>query len=58
MDRFHHNRAHGGVGLAGMRERIHELGGELEMDSDGDGTQILVKMPRSERKSALGVSAD
>ncbi len=41
-----------------MRERIHELGGELEMDSDGDGTQILVKMPRSERKSALGVSAD
>jgi signal transduction histidine kinase len=58
MDRFHHNRAHGGVGLAGMRERIHELGGRLEMDSDGDGTQILVKMPRSERKSALGISAD
>ncbi len=24
----------------GMRERIHELGGQLEMDSDGHGTQV------------------
>jgi two-component system, NarL family, sensor kinase len=57
MDRFLQNRAHGGVGLAGMRERIHELGGRLEMDSDHQGTQILVKIPRSERRS-IRVSAD
>ena len=58
LERFRQNRAHGGVGLAGMRERIHELGGHLEMDSDGDGTQILVRMPRSERKNVLEASAD
>jgi signal transduction histidine kinase len=58
LDRFRRNRAHGGVGLAGMRERIHELGGRLEMDSDSHGTQILVKIPRSERRNVLEVSAD
>jgi signal transduction histidine kinase len=55
---FRHNRTHGGVGLAGMRERIHELGGQLEMESNGDGTQILVRMPRSKRRRVLEVSAD
>jgi len=58
LERFHQNRAHGGVGLAGMRERIHELGGQLEMDSDGHGTQVLAKMPRSKQKQVLGASAD
>lgn len=50
LGRFRRNRAHGGVGLAGMRERIHELGGRLEMDSDGYGTQVIATLPRSERK--------
>ena len=58
LDRFRRNRAHGGVGLAGMRERIHELGGQLQMDSDSDGTQIVVRMPRWERRTVLEVSAD
>jgi two-component system NarL family sensor kinase len=58
LDRFHRNQAGGGVGLAGMRERIHELGGQLEMDCDGQGTQVLAKMPRSERRTILEVSAD
>ena len=57
LNRFRQNRAHGGVGLAGMRERINELGGHLEMDSDGHGTQVLVIMPRGERHEAAKISA-
>jgi signal transduction histidine kinase len=52
LDRFRSKRAHGGVGLAGMRERIHELGGRLEMDSDGNGTQVLATMPRAQPKDS------
>ena len=33
-----------------MRERIHELGGELEMDSDSNGTQVVATMPRTQPK--------
>jgi signal transduction histidine kinase len=52
LARFRSHGAHGGVGLAGMRERIHELGGQLEMDSDSHGTQVVATLPRSERKSS------
>lgn len=36
-----------GVGLAGMRERIHELGGKFAVSSNGDGTTILASIPLS-----------
>ena len=52
LDRFRSKRAHGGVGLAGMRERIHELGGRLDMDSDGNGTQVVASMPRLQPKNS------
>jgi signal transduction histidine kinase len=52
LDLFRSQRAHGGVGLAGMRERIHELGGRLEMDSDGNGTQVVATMPRTQLKNS------
>jgi signal transduction histidine kinase len=52
LARFRRNSAHGGVGLAGMRERIHELGGQLEMDSDSQGTQVVATLPRSERRNS------
>jgi signal transduction histidine kinase len=36
-----------GVGIRGMRERIHQLGGSLEIGSDGNGkgTAVVVKLP-------------
>jgi len=41
-----------GVGLAGMRERIHELGGDFEIESGPGGTQIAVNMPLAEQAKA------
>ena len=59
LERFRSQRAHGGVGLAGMRERIHEMGGQLEMNSDSYGTQVVATMPRSQgRNSSAGFAAD
>src|SRR5215469_9945868 len=34
-----------GVGLAGMRERVRELGGSFEVTSNGDGTSLCVTVP-------------
>jgi two-component system NarL family sensor kinase len=37
--------ADSGVGLAGMRERLHELNGELEIESDDRGTSMRATVP-------------
>lgn len=59
LDRFRRKRAHGGVGLAGMRERINELGGRMDMHSDSHGTRVVATLPRVERKStAEEIAAD
>jgi two-component system NarL family sensor kinase len=34
-----------GVGLAGMRERVNDLGGRLDIQSTGKGTLVLVSIP-------------
>jgi two-component system NarL family sensor kinase len=34
-----------GVGLAGMRERLHELNGKLEIESDENGTSMRAVVP-------------
>jgi two-component system, NarL family, sensor histidine kinase UhpB len=44
---FHARKAKVGVGLAGMRERVAEVGGKLEVKSDGGGTTVRVKVPVS-----------
>ena len=38
----------GGIGLAGMRERLAELGGTLEVESDPTGTRICATVPTRE----------
>jgi signal transduction histidine kinase len=44
-----------GVGLAGMRERIRELGGSFEVASGNDGTSLRVTVPvPGQRASAAG----
>ena len=34
-----------GVGIAGMRERLHQLGGRLEIESDHRGTTVRASFP-------------
>ncbi len=33
------------VGICGMRERLAQLGGALEVDSDGNGTKVVARFP-------------
>ena len=37
--------AHTGVGLRGMRERLRQLGGTLQIQSNGHGTQVIAALP-------------
>jgi PAS domain S-box-containing protein len=40
-----------GVGLAGMRERVRDLGGSMEIKSDDAGTTIIICIPLTELAS-------
>jgi signal transduction histidine kinase len=44
-ERLHLLHADTGVGLAGMRERLHELNGRLEIESDARGTSMRATVP-------------
>jgi len=44
LERFQHHGT-SGVGWAGMRGRVKELGGEFSVRSDGRGTEISVSLP-------------
>jgi signal transduction histidine kinase len=44
-----------GVGIRGMRERLRQLGGTLEIRSNGNGTVIEVRLPISQISSSPGV---
>lgn len=45
LSKFRRTRGGVGVGLAGMRERIEELGGTLQIDSDEHRTVLQVSVP-------------
>jgi len=42
----------GGVGLAGMMERIREIGGRLEIKSSSHGTEIVARVPMRQQENA------
>ena len=44
-----------GVGIRGMRERIHQLGGSLEISSGGKGTAVIVKLPVANVVPPVGI---
>lgn len=45
LDRLRNDGAGSGVGLAGMTERVREIGGRLEINSGVGGTEILARIP-------------
>jgi signal transduction histidine kinase len=49
LDGFRTMGMNSGVGLAGMRERVRELGGQLTIQACEPGTMIVVTMPLLER---------
>ena len=55
LDRLRGASAETGVGLAGMRERVHELNGKLEIESHGHGTTLRATVPRSVTNLSGGI---
>jgi signal transduction histidine kinase len=51
LENFVNSGTRVGVGLAGMRERIREQGGQFKINSNGAGTTIEVSLPRAGRPS-------
>lgn len=41
-----------GVGLRGMRERVRQVGGALQIQSNGNGTSILVVLPDGDKRAS------
>ncbi len=57
VEQLEQGRPGGGIGLLKMRERILELGGRLEIRSNGRGTLIRVQTPRHGGRTAAGNAA-
>lgn len=47
LENFRSRRAAVGVGMAGMRERLHELGGDLQLKREDPGTLLKATIPSS-----------
>jgi signal transduction histidine kinase len=56
LEKFRAGQA-GGIGLAGMRERLAELGGRLELESGPNGTQVRAILPAHHQQEELQTPA-
>ena len=57
LERLREASAETGVGLAGMRERMKELTGKLEIESNGHGTTMRAIVPRLQQMHPVSVIA-
>jgi signal transduction histidine kinase len=58
LAKFERSGTGAGVGLAGMRERVHDLGGQFEISSNGKGTELRVILPLVPEMLPLGAAVD
>ena len=56
MDRFQRTGSGSGVGLAGIRERMKELGGDFTIDSTDGGTTLRSVVPLSEDRDLSDIT--
>ena len=56
IESLHESGISGGVGLAGMTERIHEIGGSLKISSNTSGTEVVASVPVRRKVSQPGLS--
>lgn len=61
LQRFQSSTGNSGVGIAGMRERVRQLGGHLELRSSENGTTVHVSVPtasamHSEQSKSISVA--
>ncbi|HEX4378591.1 MAG TPA: CHASE3 domain-containing protein [Candidatus Acidoferrum sp.] len=57
LENFKQTGGNVGVGLAGMRERVREQGGQFDIQSDRNGTTITVIMPTAPAESNANLTA-
>ena len=55
LTNFRAQGTHVGVGLSGIKERVRELDGELQIESDLNGTRITVSVPLGAQVEATDV---
>jgi signal transduction histidine kinase len=56
MDRFQRTGSGSGVGLAGIRERVKELGGDFTIDSTDSGTTLRSVVPLGEGTNLMATT--
>ena len=57
LESFSHSGTKVGVGLAGIRERVKELGGILEVESGKGGTTLKARIPMCEKSGIFAGNA-